>query len=75
MTIDPGVLEQVYSAPVEERLAVIDAIEESIRHDANPLTPEFAAFIESRVAEAKASPGVGQSWEEVEAELFGEYDL
>ena len=53
-----------------ERLDLIEALWDSLDpDDAAPITPELAAELDRRSAEAEADPHGGRTWEEVRADL------
>lgn len=56
----------------EEKIRLIGEIWDSIAQSKELVIPEHhREELERRIAAAKANPGVGQSWEEVEAEILG----
>jgi len=67
--VDPVLVEQATSLSVDERLELIGAVWDSIDHSNRPVSPAAAALIEERVAEAKANPLDGRSWDEVRQSL------
>ena len=56
---------------IEERIALVGELRESIEPERNPapLTPAQAAELDRRIAEDDASPNDVFTWEEVEAEI------
>ena len=66
--VDPLLIRQAKDSPVEERLAVIGELWDSIDHDARAVSPSVAALIDERVADARAQPMVGRSWDEIRAD-------
>jgi len=65
---------QLRQLSVVERLQLVEDLWDSIAADAPdaafPMTPELAAELDRRLAEADADPGAGRSWEEVRAHLL-----
>lgn len=55
-----------------EKLELVRLLLQSIPEEELPLTPAQQADLEMRIAEDKADPDEGQSWEEVKAELLGD---
>jgi hypothetical protein len=65
--------EQLAALTVEERLALIDRIEQTLPPDEipNPLPDWHLKLIEERRAEAESNPGVGRPWREVLDDIRG----
>ena len=65
---------QLRQLSVAERLQLVEDLWDSIVQDAPaeafPMSPELAAELDRRVADADANPGGGKSWEEVKASLL-----
>ncbi|MFT4189733.1 MAG: addiction module protein [Aeromicrobium sp.] len=66
--IDQSLLEQAKQSSVDERLAVIGALWDSIDHQGRPVPSSTAALVDARVAEAAADPLVGRSWQDIKAD-------
>ena len=62
------ILSQVRTLPVNERLAVAEAIWDDLDDAAFEETPEFRAELRRRLDDAKKNPADSVSWEEVRAE-------
>jgi putative addiction module component (TIGR02574 family) len=60
--------------PVAERLRLVGDLWDSIAQDAPdeafPMTPELAAELDRRLADADANPGGGIPWEQVRANIL-----
>lgn len=54
---------------MEERLAIIGELWDSIDHSNRPVSPSVAGLIDERVAGAKATLLAGRSWDEVQQSL------
>ena len=67
--VDPALLEQAMNSSIEERLAIIGELWDSIDHATRPVSPAVAALIDERVADAEANPLDGRPWEDVEQTL------
>ncbi len=67
--VDPALLEQVVGLPADERRELIAYVQESLDNDERSISPELAALIDERVAEAMVNPGAGRTWDEVRASL------
>ncbi len=52
-----------------ERLELISERWDSLDAEAAPISPELAAELDRRVAEAERDPDGGRSWEDVRADL------
>lgn len=65
--VDPKLLEQAKHSSVDERLAVIGELWDSIDHQARPVSPSVASLLDERLDEAKANPGAGRRWEDIKA--------
>jgi putative addiction module component (TIGR02574 family) len=59
-------LAQLFDLPVSERLALIEALWDSVTAEtsAPPVTEEQLEEIKSRKAELRADPSLGMTWEE-----------
>jgi len=66
--VDPVLMEQAKGLSVEERLAIIGELWDSIDHDARPVSSAVAALVGDRVAEALTDPLTGRSWDEIKAD-------
>jgi putative addiction module component (TIGR02574 family) len=68
MTRD-ALLPSILAPTPEERLSLIDDIWSSLPAEAKdwPLSEEQCAELDRRLEEARRNPGVGGSWEDVEA--------
>lgn len=67
--VDPVLVEQATSLSVDERLELIGVVWDSIDHSTREVSPEVAALIEERAAEARANPAAGRTWDEVRQSL------
>ena len=67
--VDRALLEQAKNSSVEERLAIIGELWDSIDHSKRPVSPSVAALIDERVADAKANPLDSRPWDEVQQSL------
>jgi len=67
--VDQALVERARSLEVAERVELINELWASIDEEALPVTPDEAALIDQRLADADQEPLVGRSWEEVEATL------
>lgn len=67
--VDPVLVEQATRLSVDERLELIGAVWDSIDHSTRPVSPTVETLIEERVAEARAEPLDGRSWDEVRRSL------
>ena len=67
--VDQALVERARSLEVAERVELINELWASIDQEALPVTPDEAALIDQRLAEADANPLAGRSWEDVEATL------
>lgn len=67
--VDRALLEQAKSLSVEDRLALIGELWDSIDHTTRRVSPSVAALIDERLADAKANPLDGRPWEEVQKSL------
>lgn len=65
--VDPQLLEQAKHASVDERLAVIGELWDSIDHESRPVSPAVASQLDDRLSEATANPSAGRSWEDIKA--------
>jgi putative addiction module component (TIGR02574 family) len=67
------ILEDVQHLSVEQRIALAEAIWDTVAEDADaaalPVSGEHRAELDRRLADWEANPGVGSSWEEVRARL------
>jgi putative addiction module component (TIGR02574 family) len=63
--------------PVADRLQLVGDLWDSIAQDAPdeafPMTPELAAELDRRLAEADADPAGGIPWDQVRAEILDRY--
>lgn len=68
-------LEALRRLPVEQRLQLVEDLWDTIAQDAPdeafPMTPELAAELDRRIAEADANPDAGIPWEQVRANIRG----
>ncbi len=64
-------LESILALPVPERIRLVELIWDSITAtpEAIALPPETKTELENRLAEFKAAPEAGYTWEEVRASL------
>lgn len=69
--VDPTLLRQATSLTVDERLELIGAVWDSIDHTSRPVSPDVAALVEERVADAHARPLDGTPWDELRRQLRG----
>jgi len=67
--VDRALLEQAKNSSVEERLAIIGELWDSIDHSTRSVSPSVAALIDERVADAKANPLDGRPWDQVQESL------
>jgi putative addiction module component (TIGR02574 family) len=67
--VDRALLEQAKNSPVEERLAIIGELWDSIDHATRPVSAAVATLIDERMADAEANPLDGRPWEEVQESL------
>lgn len=67
--VDRGLLEQAKKSSVEERLAIIGELWDSIDHAGRPVSREVESLIDERLADAKAHPLDGRPWPDVEQTL------
>lgn len=65
--VDPKLLEQAKRSSVDERLAVIGELWDSIDHRSRAVSDSVASLLDERLADAKANPGAGRSWEDIKA--------
>lgn len=65
--VDPRLLEQAKHSSVDERLAVIGELWDSIDHKSRAVSPEVVSLLDERLTDAKANPAVGRSWEDIKA--------
>lgn len=70
--VEPALLEQVLQLPAEDRRALMVEISESLVAE-EPLTPEFRALADERLADLKANPSDWKPWDQVRRELFGRH--
>ena len=71
------ILAAAKALPLEERIEIAEGLWEDITgngHDSD-LTPEQAAELDRRAADARAHPERGIPWETVRAELFSRYKV
>lgn len=67
--VDRALLDQAKNSSVEERLAIIGELWDSIDHSKRSVSPSVAALIDERVAHAKANPLDGRPWDQVQESL------
>ena len=67
--VDRGLLSQAKRLHVADRIELIGALWDTIDTDTLPVTPQEAALIDQRLAEADAEPLAGRAWDDVEASL------
>lgn len=67
--VDQALLSQAKQLDVADRIELIGALWDTIDADALPISPEEAALVDERLAEADAEPLAGRSWDDVEAAL------
>jgi putative addiction module component (TIGR02574 family) len=67
--VDRALLDQAKNSSVEERLAIIGELWDSIDHSQRSVSPSVAALIDERVADAKANPLDGRPWDQVQESL------
>jgi putative addiction module component (TIGR02574 family) len=67
--VDRALLDQAKNSSVEERLAIIGELWDSIDHSQRSVSPSVAAVIDERVADAKANPLDGRPWSQVQESL------
>jgi putative addiction module component (TIGR02574 family) len=66
----PALHPSLASLSVDERIALIGTLWDSLEPDeAAPITPELAAELDRRLADAEANPDEWVSWEQLRAEL------
>lgn len=69
----PDLLDHVQSLSVSERIALVEAIWDTIPSDASleavPLSEEHRDELDRRLADLKGDPDAGGSWAEVRARL------
>ena len=67
-------LARLVALPAAERLALVQALWDSLRADAGalPLTAEERTLVAVRRAEAAAAPDALTAWEDVRAELWAD---
>lgn len=66
----PALHHSLTTLSVDERIALIGTLWDSLEpEDAAPITPELAAELDRRVADAKANPEAWMSWDQLKAEL------
>lgn len=73
--VSPAVdLARLVALPADERLALVQALWDSLRADAGalPLSAEERALVATRRAEAAAAPDALVPWEDVRAELWAD---
>ncbi len=62
--------DDILAMPVPDRIALVAKIWDSISDDAvEKLSPGQHAILEARLAEHRANPSTGTSWDEVKASL------
>jgi len=66
-------IDEIMKLTVSERLELVEFIWDSLgaEPDDAPLSEETKAELDRRLAHIEATPGIGRSWEEVEARLPG----
>ena len=67
--VDRALLEQMKGLGVEDRLAIIGELWDSIDHSERSVSPSVAALIDERVAAAMAHPLDGRPWDQVQESL------
>lgn len=65
-------MEQVLRLPVADRAELMYELADSLANE-EPLSQELQALADQRLVDLKTSPDAHRPWEEVRAELFGEY--
>lgn len=66
----PALYQSLASLSVDERIRLIGTLWDSLEPDeAAPITPELAAELDRRLADAEANPDAWVSWEQLRAEL------
>jgi putative addiction module component (TIGR02574 family) len=65
-------IEELLALPVETRLAIVEALEESLLAEHQPITDEERAILDEALRESLAHPEDAIPWEVVRAELLRE---
>lgn len=66
--VDQALVEQAKQSSVDERLAIIGELWDSIDHGARPVSAATAALIDERLVEADAEPLAGRGWDDIKAD-------
>jgi len=65
----PGLLDEVLGLPPGERIAILDAVWETLSPEDLPVTSEERALLDARMADLETHPQDQSSWSEVKARL------
>jgi putative addiction module component (TIGR02574 family) len=67
--MNTAILDEVKKLSPSERMALIDAIWDTLAHDELPVSTEERSLIDERLADAEAFPDEQRSWADVRAKL------
>lgn len=67
--VDPALQSVIEAMSLDERLELVEFIENSVDHSAIDLTEDQKAMIESRAGELGADPSLGLTWGDLDARL------
>lgn len=67
--VDESLLQQILDLPVEDRTELFYELGATLETREPPLSPEFSALLDERVAEARAHPEDSVPWDEVMQDL------
>jgi putative addiction module component (TIGR02574 family) len=67
--VEPALQSVIEAMSLDERMQLVEFIENSDNHSAIDLTEDQKAMIESRVGELGADPSLGLTWGELDARL------
>jgi putative addiction module component (TIGR02574 family) len=68
--VESSLLEQVLSLPADDRRELVDEVAMSLENEESSLSPRMRALANARLADAKADPFDGDSWEVVRARVW-----
>jgi putative addiction module component (TIGR02574 family) len=63
-----AVLDAARALPMEDRVRLVDQLQDDLQATDPNLTPELMEELERRLADSKANPGDAVTWEEIMAE-------
>ncbi len=67
--VDPALQSVIEAMSLDERMELVEFIENSVDQSAIELTEDQTAMVESRAAELDADPSLGLTWDEFDARL------